>query len=120
VATPDLANLRNTKNIYDFLKAARPNDHPPHYCLNQVGVPKRPEIKAADFAKALDDEAMAIIPFEPQLFGAAANNGQMIAEISAGHRTAELFRELAQRLTGRSEPKKQVSALSSLFQKLLG
>src|ERR1700722_16974088 len=26
VAAPDLANLRNTKNIFDFLKAARPND----------------------------------------------------------------------------------------------
>ncbi len=92
VAAPDLANLRNTKNIYDFLKAARPNDRHPRYCLNQVGVPKRPEIKAADFAKALEDEAMAIIPFEPQLFGAAANNGQMIAEISANHKTAEMFR----------------------------
>ena len=44
---------------------------------------------------------MAIIPFEPQLFGAAANNGQMIAEISSGHRTAEIFRQLAQHLTGR-------------------
>src|ERR1700677_969549 len=91
VATPDLANLRNTKNIYDFLKAARPNDHHPRYCLNQVGIPKRPEIKAADFAKALEDEPMAIIPFEPQLFGAAANNGQMIAETSSGHRSAETF-----------------------------
>jgi len=120
VATPDLANLRNTKNIYDFLKAARPNDRHPRYCLNQVGIPKRPEIKAADFAKALDDEAMAIIPFEPQLFGAAANNGQMIAEISAGHRTAEMFRQLAQHLTGRSEPKKQRSGLlSPFFDKLL-
>src|ERR1700686_1122875 len=96
VASPDLANLRNTKNLYDFLKAARPNDQRPLYCLNQIGVPKRPEIKAADFAKALDDEPIAIIPFEPQLFGAAANNGQMIAEISAGHRTAETFRQLAQ------------------------
>ena len=38
VAAPDLANLRNTKNIYDFLKAARPNDHRPRYCLNQVGM----------------------------------------------------------------------------------
>ena len=120
VATPDLANLRNTKNIYDFLKAARPNDRHPRYCLNQVGIPKRPEIKAADFAKALDDEPMAIIPFEPQLFGAAANNGQMIAEISASHRTAEIFRQLAQHLTGRSEPKKQRSGLlSPLFDKLL-
>ena len=92
VATPDLANLRNAKNIYDFLKASRPNDHRPFYCLNQVGVPKRPEIKAGDFAKALEDEPVATIPFEPKVFGAAANNGQMIAEISKNHRAAEIFR----------------------------
>src|ERR1700727_3178945 len=72
VAAPDLANLRNAKNIYDLLKAARPNDHLPRYCLNQVGVPKRPEIKTADFAKALEEEPVAIIPFEPQILGAAA------------------------------------------------
>ncbi len=120
VAAPDLANLRNTKNIFDFLKAARPNDRHPRYCLNQVGVPKRPEIKAADFAKALEDEPIAIIPFEPQLFGSAANNGQMIAEISSGHRTAELLRQLAQYLTGRSEPKKQRGGLlAPLIDKLL-
>jgi len=121
VAAPDLANLRNAKNIYDLLKAARPNDHLPRYCLNQVGVPKRPEIKASDFAKALEDEPVATIPFEPQLFGAAANNGQMIAEISAGHRTAETFRQLAQLLTGRVETKKPRSGLlSPLMDKLLG
>jgi pilus assembly protein CpaE len=121
VAAPDLANLRNTKNIYDFLKSARPNDRLPRYCLNLVGVPKRPEIKAADFAKALDEEPMTIIPFEPQIFGAAANNGQMIAEISSSHRTAELFRQMAQYLTGRSELKKQRSGLlSPLLEKLLG
>ena len=120
VAAPDLANLRNTKNLYDFLKAARPNDHRPLYCLNQVGVPKRPEIKAADFAKALEGEPLASIPFEPQLFGAAANNGQMIAEISSNHRTAEIFRLLGQKLTGRAEPKKQRSSmLSPLIEKLL-
>ncbi len=120
VAAPDLANLRNTKNLYDFLKASRPNDHRPLYCLNQIGVPKRPEIKAADFAKALDDEPIATISFEPQLFGAAANNGQMIAEISANHRTAEVIRQLAQKLTGRVETKKKSSSLlSPLIEKLL-
>jgi len=120
VAAPDLANLRNTKNLYDLLKAARPNDHRPLYCLNLIGVPKRPEIKAADFAKALNDEAVAVIPFEPQTFGAAANNGQMIAEISSRHPTAQVFRQLAQKLTGRPEPKKQRSSLlSPLIEKLL-
>src|SRR6202140_754694 len=44
VAEPDLANLRNAKNMLHMLKAARPNDRPPQYCLNQVGMPKRPEI----------------------------------------------------------------------------
>ena len=120
VAAPDLANLRNAKNVYDFLKAARPNDHKPVYCLNQVGVPKRPEIKVADFAKALEADPVAIIPFEPQVFGSAANNGQMIAEISKGHRTAEMFHSLAQFLTGRAAPKKQRGGLlSPLIEKLL-
>jgi len=111
VAGPDLANLRNAKNIVDLLRAGRPNDHHPHYCLNQVGVPKRPEIKAEEFAKALEVEPAAVIPFEPQMFGTAANNGQMIAEISSGHRVAQTFRELAQVVTGRGEVKRSRSNL---------
>src|ERR1700730_2857686 len=117
VAGPDLANLRNTKNLLDLLRAARPHDHPPSYCLNQVGVPKRPEIKAADFAKALDAEPVVTIPFEPHMFGTAANNGQMIAELSSSQRLAESFRQLAQLLTGRAQAKK---ASSGLLSPLLG
>ncbi|MGY8710324.1 AAA family ATPase [Bradyrhizobium sp. 18BD] len=121
VAAPDLANLRNTKNLFDLLKASRPNDRPPLYCLNQVGVPKRPEIAAAEFAKAIESQPVVSIPFEPQIFGAAANNGQMIAEISANHKSIEMFLQIAQRLTGRSETKKQKSSLlSPLIEKLRG
>jgi pilus assembly protein CpaE len=121
VAAPDLANLRNTKNIFDLLKTSRPNDRPPLYCLNQVGVPKRPEINAGEFAKAIESKPIASIPFDPQMFGAAANNGQMIAEISANHRTTEMFLQIAQRLTGRSETKKpKGSLLSPLIEKLKG
>ena len=111
VAAPDLANLRNAKNMVDLLRVARPNDRHPYYCLNQVGVPKRPEITPADFAKALEDQPLASIPFEPQLFGTAANNGQMIAEVSANHKTAEMLRQLAQVLTGRAEAKRARSSL---------
>ncbi|QDF40321.1 AAA family ATPase [Bradyrhizobium symbiodeficiens] len=121
VAAPDLANLRNTKNLFDLLKAARPNDRPPLYCLNQVGVPKRPEIAATEFAKAIESQPIVSIPFEPQIFGSAANNGQMIAEISANHKSIEMFLQIAQRLTGRSETKKQKSSLlSPLIDKLRG
>ncbi len=124
VAGPDLANLRNAKNMVDLLRASRPNDHRPHYCLNQVGVPKRPEITPADFAKALESDPLAVIPFEPQLFGSAANNGQMIAEVSANHKTAEMFRQMAQALTGRAEAKRTrgglLSPILSKFMKRTG
>lgn len=119
VAGPDLANLRNAKNMVDILRTARPNDHRPYYCLNQVGVPKRPEITPADFAKALEDPPLAVIPFEPQLFGTAANNGQMIAEVSANHKTTEMFRQLAQVLTGRAEAKNARGGLMPLLSKLM-
>ncbi|MGA8970681.1 MAG: AAA family ATPase [Pseudolabrys sp.] len=120
VASPDLANLRNAKNLIDLLRTSRPNDHRPHYCLSQVGVPKRPEITPADFAKALENEPIAVIPFEPQLFGSAANNGQMIGEVSASHKTAEVFRQIAQALTGRAEMKRSRGGLlSPLLSKLM-
>ena len=119
VAAPDLANLRNAKNLIDLLKAGRPNNRRPSYCLNQVGVPKRPEIKPADFARALEDDPVAIIPFDPAIFGTASNNGQMIGEVSSGHKTTELFRQLAQHMTGRTEAKKPRSMLSPLLSKLM-
>ncbi len=119
VASPDLANLRNAKNIVDLLRTARPNDRRPYYCLNQVGIPKRPEITPTDFAKALEDQPIAVIPFEPQIFGTAANNGQMIAEVSKSHKTADMFRQLAQILTGRAEVKPtRGSLLTPLLAKL--
>ena len=120
IAAPDLANLRNTKNLLDLLRAARPNDRRPCYCLNQVGIPKRPEISPADFAKAIESEPVAVIPFDPQTFGTAANNGQMIAELSSSHRAADSFRQLAQLLTGRPETKKgRAGLLSPLIERLM-
>ncbi len=113
VAAPDLASLRNAKNLLDMLHLARPNDRPPLYCLNQVGVPKRPEIKPRDFASAVLDEPVAVIPFEPQLFGAAANNGQMIAEVAAVHRVADLFRQLAETVAGGADAKRGRAMLAT-------
>lgn len=119
VAAPDLANLRNAKNLADQMRQTRPNDAPPRLILNMVGMPKRPEIKAAEFAKALDLPVTASIPFDAHLFGTAANNGQMIAEIDPKHMVAEAFRAIARAATGRAEVRKQrKSALSPLFERL--
>jgi len=101
VASPDLANLRNAKNLADELHKHRPNDRKPHLVLSQVGMPKRPEISVADFSKAVELEPTAILPFDPNLFGTAANNGQMLAEVQAKGKAAEAFGHLARQVTGR-------------------
>lgn len=110
-ATPDLASLRNAKNIIDILKANRSHDRQPYLVLNQVGMPKRPEIGIEDFTEALDLEPTLAIPFDPQLFGTSANNGQMIAEISNGAKIAQGFSDLAASIVGRRQAKKPSTSL---------
>ena len=109
-ATPELANLRNAKNMVDMLKKLRPNDGPPRLIVNQTGVPKRPEISAADFAEPLGITPMSVIPFEPQLFGNAANNGRMLGEMDAQNPIVQTIGEIAHVLTGRSEIKAKKKA----------
>jgi pilus assembly protein CpaE len=105
--------------MLNMLKTSRPNDRPPLYCLNQVRMPKRPEIDANGFTKTIESPPIAAIPFDSRMFGTAANNGQMIAEIAAGHRTTRMFQQIAQRLTGRVENKKpRGSFLSPIMKKL--
>jgi pilus assembly protein CpaE len=118
---PDLANLRNAKNIVDLLRQTRRSDAPPHLVVNKSGMAKRPEIKVSDFSTALNLVPTAIIPFDAALFGAAANNGQMIAEANPKSPIAESFKQIAQVVTGRSEAKKQRKGiLAPLVSRLRG
>ncbi len=118
-ATPELASLRNTKNLVDLLKASRPNDAPPKLVLNQVGVPKRPEIPAADFGKAVGIDVSCIIPYDAQSFGTAQSNGQMLFEVAAKSKAAEALTQFVQGLAGTEKPAKKAGKLSlPLFEKL--
>ncbi|MDP2325221.1 MAG: CtpF protein, partial [Gammaproteobacteria bacterium] len=101
-ASPDLVGLRNAKNLLAILQKARPNDAPPRLVLNQVGVPKRSEIKPAQFAKALDMEPTACIAFEPTTFSAAANQGRMIVDVAARSPAARHFAHIAEKVSGRT------------------
>lgn len=118
-ATPDLASLRNTKNLVDTLKKLRPNDAGPKLVINQAGIPKRPEISVADFVDPLDLTPLAVIPFDVALFGAAANNGRMLGEIDKKHAISVMVTEMAHVLTGRAELKgKKKAGLDGLLAKL--
>ncbi len=116
VAGPDLTCLRNTKNLLGMLQNGRPNDGAPRIVLNGTGLPKRPEIGTAEFAKALEVPPAAVIPFDPGLFGTAANNGQMIAEVQPNAKATEIVAELAAAVLGRPEARR---GRANLFEPLL-
>jgi pilus assembly protein CpaE len=99
-ATPELPSLRNAKNLIDLLKANRANDKAPSLIINQVGVPKRPEIAPAEFSKALGIEPLAVIPHDPASFGLAQGNGQMLFEVAPKSKSAEILLGLAPKLAG--------------------
>ncbi|MEO5806232.1 AAA family ATPase [Devosia sp.] len=101
VAEPDLANLRNAKNLADTIKALRPNESAPLLVVNKLGLPRRPEIGAGEFANSIECLLLGQIPFDAALFGTAANNGQMIAEVSANNKINEVFKAIGLHVTGR-------------------
>lgn len=101
VAEPDLANLRNAKNLADTIRALRPTESAPCLVLNKVGMPRRPEINAAEFASSVECQLLGQVPFDAALFGTAANNGQMIAEVAANSKINDVYRAVSMHVTGR-------------------
>ncbi len=118
-ATPELASLRNTRNLFEMLKQARPNDPPPKIVLNQVGIVKRPEIPAGEFGKAAGADISCIIPYDAQTFGTAQSNGQMVFEVAPKSKAAEALANLSQMIVGFEKPAKTSRlAMPSIFNKL--
>ncbi len=96
--TPDLANLRNAKNLIEFLRAERPNDSDPIIVMNKTGVPKTPEIPVKDFASALGIEPALVLPYEPVLYATASNDGKMLSEMKSDSKVVEGLSILAHRI----------------------
>jgi pilus assembly protein CpaE len=116
-ATPDLANLRNAKNLVDYLKAARPNDPAPLLIVNKTGVPKTAEIPVKDFAAAIGIQPAVVLPYEPIVYTEASNEGKMLSEISAAAQTVDGIMYLAHRLRTGNFPN-PVSKKKGKFKKI--
>lgn len=130
-ATPDLANLRNTKNLIDYLRAERPNDAEPILILNKTGTSKTNEITVKDFGAAVGIDPALVIGFDPESFIEAANDGKMLTDVKAAAQAVNGLTYIAQRLKtgefpmshggvgrGRGGKSSGKGAKASLFSKL--
>ncbi len=106
-AIPDLANLKHAKHLVEVLRQARPDAPAPRLVLNQVGMPKRPEIKVDEFAETIGLAPMIALPFDAPTFGAAANSGRMVADVARRGQAPAAFRQLAESLSGRAMIKRR-------------
>ncbi|MEL6686223.1 MAG: AAA family ATPase [Pseudomonadota bacterium] len=114
---PDLANLRNTKNLIDFLKAQRPHDTDPILVLNQTGrcKIKEDEISVENFAGAVGLDPALVIGFDPDTFNKACNEGKMLPEMKSTEALVPGLDYLAHRLrTGEFPAPEQSSGSSRL------
>lgn len=102
VSTPDLAGMRNCKNLAETVKRLRPNDGAPRLVLNQVGIPRRPEVKSCEFSSAVQLPLTCVIGFDAAAFGRAANNGKPLVEMAPRHPAAKELAALAAALSNKS------------------
>lgn len=114
VARPDLACLRDSRNLLDQLTSRRGGETGLRLVLNQRDAARKVQLTTADFQDTLKIKPTACLAYEPQAVGEAANAGQMIAECSGrNHRLSLAFAELANTVAGRPLPARTAKGLSA-------
>lgn len=100
VAEPDLASLRDAKNVIEFLGPNR-GEAPTRVVLNKVGLPKRAELTEKEFRDALAITPAIQVPADPAAFSGALNNGELIFKSAGKNKAALAINELAKLISGR-------------------
>ena len=122
VGTPDLYNLRDGKNVFEFLSPNRGMDAPTRLVLNKIGEAKKGEISNKEFKDVLDVSPTVSVPFDADSFSAAMNNGEMISKVAGRSKAAQSIETLTKLVSGKEAATQVAKAsggglLSSLFKK---
>jgi pilus assembly protein CpaE len=100
VAQPELAGLRNAKNLIEHLLELRTVNRPTRLVINKEGARKKTELKSKDFEKSIGTQPIISIPYDSALFGAALNNGNLVAATNKRHKVTKKLHALAEKLSG--------------------
>ena len=119
VANPDIFCLRDGKTATEACGALRGISAPhPRLVLNKTDAARRTQLTAKDFQETADLAVAASFPYEPLLFGDAANNGQMLGEAAKSHKLTLALAQFATSLAGKAPAaaKPAASALTGVLQ----
>ena len=114
VAYPDLAGVRNTKNMLEFLEDGRGVDTPARLLLNKIGASKKTELRVKDFETAVERVPLFSIQYEPIVFGTAMNNGELVVTANKHGKVTQKLLRLSKEISGRLDPEKSRPSYSFL------
>jgi pilus assembly protein CpaE len=122
VGVPDLYNLRDGKNMFEFLSPNRGVEVPTRMVLNKVGESKKGELSEKDFKEVLGQSPTLSIPFDADAFALAMNNGDMLRKVAPKSKATQSIELLAKMVSGKESMTKVKAAkggglLGSLFKK---
>lgn len=117
-ALPDFASARDGKTLIDLLAPAR-EAVPAKIVLNKIDAGKKSQLTGQDLREALGVGAALSLPYDPALFGEAANLGQMLGEVSKNHKVVHAFEQFAASLAGKAPAAQRNKRGSEPLQALL-
>lgn len=122
VGAPDLYNLRDGKNMIEFLSPNRGVEAPTRLVLNKVGEAKKGELADKEFKEVLGMSPAISIPFDADAFAMAMNNGEMLRKVAGKSKAAQAVEDLAKVVSGKEsltkvKEKKGGTMFGSLFKK---
>lgn len=82
VGLPDLFDLRDGKNMFEFLLPNRGAEAPTRLVLNKIGELKKGELGDKEFMEVLGTKPALNIPFDGDVFARAMNNGEMLRKVA--------------------------------------
>lgn len=109
---PDLAALRATRELLDWLERERGGAPAPLLAMNMAGGDRKSTVEGADFVASLGAAPTVTIPFDGEAFRQAVAAGEMLETARPKSRAAGAIRDLARAVTARIDPRRAVQAPS--------
>ena len=119
VGAPNLYNLRNGKNMIEFLAPNRGVHVPTRFVLNKVGESKKGELESREFKEVMNVQPALSIPYDSEAFNSAMNNGDMINKAAARSNAAQSIETLAMMVSGKESLTQVKKKSGGLFASLL-
>jgi pilus assembly protein CpaE len=121
VVAPDIANIRDARNMLDFLTGKRGENRATRLIINKSDLAKRTKLLPKDISNTLGVQPIANIPFDPVVFIEASNDGKMVGERFKSHKLVGTFTDLAMKLGARGSSKGKIEkkkfSMGGMFRK---